>query len=54
VKDISGLSPDHLRAYTNNYRARADRIIRAARTVEARVISLERLKEISCDDAREA
>lgn len=53
-KDLAGLTPDFLRPFTNNYRARADRIIRVARAVEAKVISLEHLKEIPCDDAREA
>ncbi len=51
---LAGLSPDSLRPFTNNYRARADRIIRMARAVEARVISLEHLKGIPCDEAREA
>jgi len=51
---ISMLSPDELRAFTNNYRARADRIIRAARVVEAQVLTLEHFKNIPCDDAREA
>ncbi|HTA77179.1 MAG TPA: DNA glycosylase [bacterium] len=51
---ISLLSPDQLRAFTNNYRARADRIIRAARVVEAQVLTLEHFKNIPCDDAREA
>jgi N-glycosylase/DNA lyase len=54
ARDLSGLSPDFLKPFTNNYRARADRIIRMARAVEAQVISLEHLKGISCDDAREA
>ena len=54
ARDLSVLSPDALRPYTNNYRARADRVIRAARAVEARVISLEHLKGISCDEARES
>ena len=52
--EIARLSPDHLRPFTNNYRARADRIIRLARAVEARVILLEHLKGIPCDEAREA
>jgi N-glycosylase/DNA lyase len=51
---IAVLSPDALRPFTNNYRARADRIIRMARAVEAQVLSLEHLKSIPCDDAREA
>jgi N-glycosylase/DNA lyase len=51
---IATLSPDDLRAFTNNYRARADRIIRAARVVEAQVLTLEHFKNIPCDDAREA
>ena len=53
-KDLAELSPDFLRPFTNNYRARADRIIRIARAVEAQVISLEHLKGIPCDEAREA
>lgn len=51
---IAHLSPDQLRAFTNNYRARADRLIRAARVVEAKVLVLEHFKNIPCDDAREA
>ncbi len=53
-RDIAILSPDSLRPFTNNYRARADRIIRVARAVEAQVVSLDHLKSIPCDDAREA
>ncbi len=52
--DIVSLSADSLRPFTNNYLARADRIIRVARAVEAEVVSLEHLKSISCDSAREA
>ena len=52
--DLAGLSADFLRPFTNNYRDRADRIIRIARAVQARVISLDHLKGISCDEAREA
>ena len=51
---LKDLSPDFLRPFTNNYRARADRIIRMARVVDAKVISLEHLKDIPCDEAREA
>jgi N-glycosylase/DNA lyase len=51
---LSGLTADEVRAYTNNYRARADRIIRFARVIEAGVISLEHLKTIPCDEARES
>jgi len=54
ARALAGLSADFLRPFTNNYRARADRIIRVARAVEARVISLEHLKDISCDEARES
>lgn len=53
-QDIAHLSADFLRPFTNNYRARADRIIRVARAVQAQVISLEHLKRISCDEARDA
>ncbi len=51
---LTELSPDFLRPFTNNYRARADRVIRVARAVEAKVISLEHLRGIPCDEAREA
>jgi N-glycosylase/DNA lyase len=51
---IALLLPDQLRAFTNNYRARADRLIRAARVVEAQVLILDHFKNIPCDDAREA
>jgi N-glycosylase/DNA lyase len=51
---LAGLSPALLKPFTNNYQARADRIIRAARAVEAKVISLEHLKTIDCDEARSA
>ena len=54
ARDLAPLSPDFLRPFTNNYRARADRIIRLARAVEAQVISLDHLKKIPCDEAREA
>lgn len=51
---LAGLSAALLKPFTNNYQARADRIIRAARAVEAKVISLEHLKTIDCDEARSA
>jgi 3-methyladenine DNA glycosylase/8-oxoguanine DNA glycosylase len=51
---LKSLTPDFLRPFTNNYQARADRIIRLARVVEAEVISLEHLKGLSCDEGREA
>ena len=51
---LVGLSADFLKPFTNNYRARADRIIRVARVVESQVISLDHLKSIPCDEAREA
>jgi N-glycosylase/DNA lyase len=51
---LKDLTPEFLRPFTNNYRARADRIIRMARVVDAQVISLDHLKNIPCDDAREA
>ncbi len=54
AKEIALLSADSLRPFTNNYRARADRIIRLARVVEAQVLSLDYLKSIPCDDARKA
>lgn len=50
---LAGLSPDDLRPFTNNYRARAQRIIQMARVVEAQVLSLEHLAKVPCDDARE-
>ncbi len=53
-KDLIHLSADFLKPFTNNYRARADRIIRMARAVEAQVIVLDHLRGISCDEAREA
>lgn len=53
-RDLIHLSPDFLRPFTNNYRARADRIIRIARAIEARVIDLGHLREIPCDEARGA
>lgn len=53
-EDLSFLTPEALRSFTNNYRARADRVIRMARVVESGVISLGYLKTIPCDEAREA
>ncbi len=53
-RDLTHLSADFLRPFTNNHRARADRIIRMARAVEAQVIVLDHLRGISCDEAREA
>jgi N-glycosylase/DNA lyase len=52
--DLARLNPEFLKPFTNNYKARADRIIRMARAVEAQVISLDHLKGIPCDEAREA
>jgi N-glycosylase/DNA lyase len=51
---ISGLDAVQLRPYANNNRARAQRIIKLARSLEAGVLSLLYLKEIPCDDARQA
>ena len=53
-RDLAHLSADFLRPFTNNYRARADRIIRMARVVEAQVIGLGHLRDIPCDEARQA
>jgi N-glycosylase/DNA lyase len=53
-RDLTHLTADFLRPFTNNYRARADRVIRLSRAVAARVIDLDYLKEIPCDQAREA
>jgi len=51
---LAHLSPNFLKPFTNNYRARADRIIRMSRAVEARVIDLDHFSNIPCDEAREA
>jgi N-glycosylase/DNA lyase len=47
-------TPEVLRPFTNNYLDRADRIIRLARAVEAKVISLDHLRGLPCDEARDA
>jgi N-glycosylase/DNA lyase len=52
--DLVHLSAQELKSFTNNYHDRADRIIRAARVVQAQVLSLDHFKDIPCDDAREA
>ena len=51
---IAVQSSEHLKAFTNNYGARADRIIQAARMVESKVLILEHFKKLPCDDARKA
>jgi N-glycosylase/DNA lyase len=53
-EQLVGLSAQSLKPFTNNYHARADRIIRAARVVKTAVISLDHLKSIHCDEARSA
>jgi N-glycosylase/DNA lyase len=53
-EQLVGLNAHSLKPFTNNYHARADRIIRAARVVKTGVISLHHLKTIPCDDARSA
>jgi N-glycosylase/DNA lyase len=50
---LSSLSPAFLSPYTNNYRARAERIIRMARLVEKGFISLDGLRDLPCHDARQ-
>ncbi|MGH7739696.1 MAG: DNA-3-methyladenine glycosylase family protein [bacterium] len=51
---LAGLSAEELKPFTNNYYARADRVIRAARVMEAGVLSLDHLKTLPCDEARAA
>jgi N-glycosylase/DNA lyase len=51
---ISLLDATKLRPYANNNRARAERIVKLARALEAEVLSLSYLKEIHCDEARQA
>ncbi len=51
---ISGLNAVQLRPYANNNRARGQRIIKLARSLEAGVLSLPYLREIPCDEARQA
>ncbi len=51
-RDLAHLSPDVLKPFTNNYRARADRIIRLARAVHNRSVDLENMKNLPCDEAR--
>ncbi len=53
-EQLVGLTAQAMKPFTNNYHARADRIIRAARVVKTGVISLNHLKTIPCDDARSA
>ncbi len=53
-REVSLLNPGELRPYANNNRARAERIVKLARTLESRVLTLEHLKTIPCDEAREA
>lgn len=48
------LSPLDLRPFANNNRARAERIVKLARSLEAGVVSLPYLKKIDCDEARQA
>jgi N-glycosylase/DNA lyase len=48
------LSPKDLRPFANNNRARAERIVKLARSLEAGVISLPYLKSLTCDEARRA
>lgn len=50
---LSRISPDDLKPFTNNYRARAERIIRMAHLVEEGFLSLDNLKNVPCDEARE-
>ncbi len=53
-EQLVGLTAHVLKPFTNNYHARADRIIRAARVVKTGVISLPHLRTLPCDDARSA
>ena len=48
------LNPAELRPFANNNRARAERIVKLARSLQAGVISLSFLKTLSCDEARRA
>jgi len=54
ASQLLSFTPEALRPFTNNYLDRADRIIRMARAVEAKVISLDHLKGLPCDEARDA
>ncbi len=51
---ISRLNPADLRPFANNNRARAERIVKLARSQEAGVVSLPFLRTIDCDEARQA
>ncbi len=51
---VSQLIPADLRPFANNNRARAERIIKLARSLEAGVISLPYLRTVPCDEARMA
>lgn len=51
---ISPLNPADLRSFANNNRARAERIVKLARSLEAGVVSLPYLRTLPCDDARQA
>jgi N-glycosylase/DNA lyase len=53
-QEVSRLNPGELRPYANNNRARAERIVKLARTLESKVLTLEHLKTLPCDEAREA
>jgi N-glycosylase/DNA lyase len=48
------LDPAELRPFANNNRARAERIVKLARSLAAGVISLPYLKTLTCDEARRA
>lgn len=48
------LDPVELRPFANNNRARAARIVKLARSLEAGVVSLHYLRTLPCDEARQA
>ncbi len=52
AETLAGLRPAALRRFANNNLARAKHIVRLARDVEAGRLDWERLKAMSCDEAR--
>ncbi len=50
--DLALYSPGDLMPFTNNYRARASRIIRLSRAVLKGSVDLEKLRDLPCDEAK--
>lgn len=52
LEKLASLTPGRLKPYSNNYTARAERIIRLSRSIITGAFDFTALRKLSCDEAR--